>query len=111
MLLIFPKPEEITSYHSLAVNLKSYDEIIAFKNNDSNLFSLDLNKLHDGHRSNQSTSYYTLGIFQSSDACLKLFEEIVDALNAGQQTFKLPLFDLPTQPEPPDRQDRRFGYN
>ena len=109
MLLIFPKLEEITSYHSLAVNLGRFDEITVWKSDETNLVHLELNKKHDGHRSNQSISYYTLGIFQSSDACLKLFRELVDALNAGAQTFELPPFDLPAQPEPPDRKERRSG--
>ena len=109
MLLLFPKPIEITGYHPLAINLENYDEVSIVKNNQTNLFSLDLGRQFDGHGSNQSVSYYSLGIFQSAEDCLQLFQEIVDALNSGSKTFALPPPELPAQPEAADPQDRRSG--
>ena len=111
MLLLFPKPEQVTAYHTLAVNLESYDEIFISKNNETNLFSLAIVRQFDAHGSNQSTFFYILGTFESVDDCIGLFQKIVDALNAGERTLELPPFDLPTQPETQGRQDRHLGYN
>ena len=111
MLILLPKPEEFTVYHTLAVNLQNYDEISISKNNETNTFSLAIVREFDAHGSNQSASFFILSTFESADDCADLFQQIVDALNAGAQTFELPPFDLPAQPEPPGRQDRRSGYN
>ena len=111
MLLILPKPAEILEYHALAINLESYDEVSIIKNNETNLFSLNLAKQYDAHGSNQSAFYCTLGIFQTAEGCLSLFQDIVDALNAGQKTFELPLPSLPAQPEDSDHRDQRTAYN
>ena len=108
MLLIYPKPVKDLEFHTLAVNLKTIDEIVMFKV-DVNAFSLSIVKLFDAHNSNQSRWQYTLGTFESIADCLVLFENIVDALNAGQKTFELPHTALPADPEPADRQDRRSG--
>lgn len=111
MLLIYPKPEEVTGYHPLAMNLESYDEISIFKNTQTNLFHLDFGRQFDGHRSDQSVSYYTLGRFKSAAECLQLFQDIVDALNAGQKTFQLPPSpNLPTQPETADQKGHRGAF-
>ena len=92
------------------MNLKNYDEISIVKNNQTNLFNLELGRQFDGHGSNQSVSYYNLGIFQSAEDCLSLFQEIVDALNAGHKTFVLPPApESPAQPEASGPQDRRSG--
>ena len=109
MLLLLPKPNEVIGYHPLAVNLQIYDEISISKDAETNLFRLDLAKLLDAHGSNQSVFHYTLGIFQSAEDCLQLFQEIVDALNSGSKTFELPPPELPRQTEVADPQDRRSG--
>ena len=111
MFLILPKPEEILEYCALAVNLESYDEVSIIKNNETNLFSLNLAKQYDAHGSNQSVSYYTLGIFQTAEKCLSLFKDIVDALNVGQKTFELPPLSLSAQPEDSNHRDQRTAYN
>ena len=90
MLLLFPKPEEFTAYHTLAVNLEHYDEIAINKDNETNMFSLAIVRQFDAHGSDQSTFFYILGTFESADDCAALFQQIVDALNAGAQTFELP---------------------
>lgn len=110
MLIIYPKPEKDSEFHTLAVNLKTIDEIVMFKV-DVNAFSLSIVKLFDAHNSNQSRWQYTLGTFESIADCLVLFENIVDALNAGQKTFELPPLSLPLQPEDSDPRDQRSAYN
>ena len=47
----------------------------------------------------------------TAEGCLSLFQDIVDALNAGQKTFELPLPSLPAQPEDSDHRDQRTAYN
>ena len=103
MLIIFPKPKEITGFCSLAVNLNVCDEIVMNKNNETNLFHIALLKHLDAHGSNQSTLFYILGIFADESDCYKVFQNIVDALNADQKTFELPSSLLQKQPELKDQ--------
>ena len=110
MLLILPKPAKILGYHSLAVNLESYDEIIVNKNNETNLFHLALMKQFDGYGSSHSSSFYILSISQQEEDCLELFQNIVNALNSNQKTFKLPASPLPAEPEPIGPKDRGAGF-
>lgn len=110
MLIISPKPAEISGHHPLAVNLESYDEILASKSNKTNLFYLSLIKEFDGHRSSHSSHYYILGTFQSAEDCLAVFQNIVDALNSDQKTFELPESQLPVEPKPADPKDRGTGF-
>ena len=110
MLIIFPKPEQITGFCPLAVNLNIYDEIVIIKNNESNLFNLTLLKHVDAHGSNQSTFLYNLGIFQSESDCYTLFQNILEALNSDQKTFELPPSVLQAPPESADHAKKRPGY-
>ena len=90
MLILFPKPKEITGYHILAVNLQRCDEISMSKDKETNLFHLTLIKTFDGHQSNQSAYFYTIGIFETQDNCLTLWQNLLDALNSDQKTFEIP---------------------
>ena len=110
MLLILPKPAEISGYHTLAVNLENYDEISISKNNETNLFTLAIIRQFDAHGSNQSTFFYVLGAFKSVENCLELFQRIIDALNAGKKTFELPDFSLPVESESASPKDQRSGF-
>lgn len=73
MLIILPKPKEIAGYHILAINLETVDEIIVSENIEHSVFSLAIVRYFDAHHSNQSLSHYTLGAFESSEACLATF--------------------------------------
>ena len=112
MLLIFPKPAEIAENNLLAVNLMSYNEIVmsTFIDNDKLYYSLVIIKRHDGHGSNHSITFYTLGTFESHEKCLELFQAILGALNDGQKTFDLPSFSMPVEPEPSNPTNQRGGF-
>ena len=111
MLIILPKPAKITEYHTLAINLENYDEISISKNNETNLFTLSIIRQFDAHNSNHSAFFFMLGTFESADDCLELFQNIVDALNDGQKTFKIPQVPLPIEPASSDQPGQRSPYN
>ena len=118
MLLILPKPaaKEVKAYTPLAINLQSYDEISIFEDSEKGLFILQLTKMCNPHVVNQSTSYSTLGIFRSAAGCLNLFQNIVDAFDAGDRVFDLPMPELPVHQSDSDTDsqnppNRPSGYN
>lgn len=96
MLLLFPKPadEEVTAYSPLAVNLHTYDEISIVKNEDTDLFTLQLAKICNPH-TNQPAYFCPIGVFRTSAGCLTLFQAIVEAVESGSRTFELPMPELP----------------
>ena len=114
MLLLFPKlaAEEITTYSILAVNLHTYDEINIVKNDETGLFSLQVAKMCNPHVT-QSAFVSQIGVFQTSAGCLNLFQSIVETLESGDQTFELPMPELPVSDQVDSSQNVRanLGYN
>ena len=56
MFILLPKEKTDIGYSILAVNLKSYDEIVIVENYNKTRFSLVLMKIHDGGNHPESTS-------------------------------------------------------
>ena len=110
MLILLPKEStENLGHRSVAVNLKSYDEIVINKIED-NVASLVLVKHHDGHASNQSASFYILGTFPRAEDCYTLWQEIVQALKDRQATFELPDTVPPESLELAGQTNRKTGF-
>lgn len=89
MLIVFPPPKDISDYHILAINIETIDQIITSKHMENNTFGLSVVKTFDGHQSNQSHTHFPLGVFKTSKDCLKLFQEIVDALKQDKKIFEI----------------------
>ena len=87
MLLIFPKPKELSGYIILGILLTNADEIVMNENADETYSLALLKHLADAEKSYAHTP---LGTFHTADKCYKVFQEIVDALHSGKQTFKMP---------------------
>ena len=85
MLLIFPKPEKLEGYIVLGINMTQCDEMVMNENPDKT-FTLSLLKHHS-----DKYSHHPLCVFRNAFTCYDAFQDIVNALKSGNQTFDLPV--------------------
>ena len=87
MLVILKEPIKATGFDILACNIEAFDSIIIYE--VDNLFHLAANKHFDGHFSSQSSMNCLINTFKSYQESLDFFQQMIDAINSGQQVFDL----------------------
>ena len=88
------EPIKAADYDVLAVNLETFNVIVIL--NIDNKFQLAILKYFDGRFSNQSNMHCILETFDTYDESLHFFQELIDALKAGNQVFDLRPRKTPT---------------
>lgn len=100
MLIVLKEPIKAFDYDVLAVNLETFNVIVIL--NIENRFQLAILKYFDAHHSNQSNIHCILEAFDTYEQSLDFFQELVDALKAGEN-----IFDLRSRKTPTDAKNKK----
>ena len=91
MIIVLLDSEKASDNRSLTVNINRYDSFIIQKKEEGQ-FQLALQKIFDGHFSNQSNILYILVVFGTYEKCYDLFEAIMEDFRKGEKVFSVKEF-------------------
>lgn len=92
MLIVLDKPISFPQHTALAVSTNTWETFVIRKIRD-NAFQLALFKNFELRPEKkdefQSAKWYPIAVFDTYEKCEELFEDIVNAIEAGQKVFRV----------------------